>query len=108
MLVNLTIDGITAMDLMELRPEFDAKGVRFSEAESHHRGHSDMGVFTIGVPITIAVVRLLEKWIASRTPVTEISYTPQAGSTITMKTSGHEMDPEDLERFLTTMRNAMQ
>lgn len=92
---------------MELEPKLKDYGVEFTEDDTLDHAEGDMGIFTIGVPVTIAVVKLVETWIKSRTPLTEITVTAETGSA-TVKTKGHNMDPADVDRFLGVLKSAAE
>jgi len=94
--MNVTVGGITALDRMELTRELKAEGVEveFKEDKTAGHGQGDMGILTIGVPLTYAVAKVLTAWIKHRTPATEVT----VGNT-TIRKTGKDMTPEDLAKF---------
>ncbi len=98
--MSVTVGGITALDRMELTHELKAEGVvvEFKEDETAEHGQGDMGIFTIGVPLTYAVARVLQAWIKHRTPVTKIKVKNESGS-MTFEKTGKDMTPEDVAKF---------
>jgi hypothetical protein len=94
--MNVTVGGITALDRVKLTPELKAEGVEveFKEDETAEHGQGDMGIFTIGVPLTYAVAKVLTAWIKSRTPQTKVKV-----GNITIEKTGKDMTPEDVAKF---------
>ena len=95
--MNVTIGGITALDRMELTRELKAEGVEveFREDETAEHGQGDMGIFTIGVPLTYAVAKVLTAWIKNRAPATEV----EVGK-IKIRKTGKDMTPEEVAKFM--------
>lgn len=107
--MDVTIEGLTAMDRMqlepkltELEPELEGRRGEFTEDDTREHGHGDMGIFTLGIPVTLGVVRVLETWIKTRNPVTVVKVTSKEGefALVTRK------DPAELEKFLAVIRGA--
>ena len=94
--MNVTVGGITPLDRMELTRELKAEkiDVEFKEDETTGHGQGDMGILTIGVPLTYAVAKVLTAWIKHRTPQTEV----RVGDT-TIRRTGKDMTPEDVAKF---------
>ena len=94
--MNVTVGGITALDRVKLTPELKAEGVEveFKEDETAEHGQGDMGIFTIGVPLTYAVAKVLTAWIKNRAPATEV----EVGK-IKIRKTGKDMTPEEVAKF---------
>ena len=92
---DVKIDGITAADRMELEGKLE--GVQFSQSADHDHGSGDMGIFTIIVPLAIALapsVRdVLKEWLRQRNPETEVEVrVDKDGTTRKIKTKGGKND----------------
>jgi len=105
--MDATISGITAADRMELK-QLEGHGAKFTEDNTLDHAEGDMGIFTIGVPVTIAVIKLVEKWLETRTPLTEISITTTSGGSASVKTKGHKMDPTDLGMAVAVLKSTVE
>jgi hypothetical protein len=91
--MNVTIGGITALDRVELGPRLADHDIEFVEDETAQHGQGDMGVFTIGVPLTIAVAGVIRTWIKERAPLTKVKLEID-GKTVEIETNS----PEELEK----------
>jgi hypothetical protein len=64
--MSLTISGMTSLDRSELEAELEPYGAVFTEDEDTQQGAGDMGLFTLGVPLTIAATKIIKAWLKSR------------------------------------------
>jgi hypothetical protein len=100
--MDITITGINATDRMELRREPEFKGTSFTEDDRH--GNADMGVFSVGVPVTLALISVLKTWIKKRDPSTKVVFS-DTNDQIIYETKGKKADPDELGRILEQMRS---
>lgn len=91
--MDVTVGGITAMDRMELERALDGHHVEFKEDDTAQHGQGDMGIFTIVVPLTAAVVQVLNAWIKHRTPITTVEITEKGGRKRKITAKGAESIP---------------
>jgi hypothetical protein len=99
--MDVTITGVNPTDMMELRKNREFKGIEFTEDDSN--GQGDMGIFTVGVPVTLAVIKVLKTWIKERAPSTIVEISDANGKVV-YKTKGQKADPDELGRILEKMR----
>lgn len=94
--MDVTVGGITPLDRVELTQALKAEGVEveFKEDVTAGPGQGDMGLFTIGVPLTYAVAKVLTAWIKHRAPSTVIKV-----GDITIQRTGKDITPEDIAKF---------
>lgn len=94
--MQVTISGLSAKDRGQLeRAGVEDLGATITEDDSLDHGQGDMGIFTIIVPVTVALTSVLKKWIESRTPTTKIV----VGDRV-FEYTGPGMSPEEAERFV--------
>lgn len=95
---EVTISGIADADRMELEAALEPYGVEFKQEDADAHGYGDMGIFTIGVPLAIAlapsVAKVLKAWIKQRTPITTVKVTVNKnGTTTEVTTKGGAKQP---------------
>jgi hypothetical protein len=93
--MDIVISGLTATDRAQLERQAREKGVEIREDNALSEGHGDMGIFTIIVPVAVALAPVLKQWIKSRTPFTTIT----VGDRVFHRT-GPDMPSEELEAFV--------
>lgn len=105
--MDVTIRGITEMDRMELEQELEAHGAKFNDDDSSQHGQGDMGIFTIVVPLTVAVAQVLNTWIKQRTPITTVEVLVTEGSTTT-KVATQGGNTSDVQKLLESVRDSVK
>jgi hypothetical protein len=101
---TVTIEDLTATDKMQLEGALEPYGVEFQEVDSADHGYGDMGIFTIVVPLAIAlgppVAKVLKEWIKQRTPITTVKVTVKNGTKTTEVTTKGGAKQPNLDEVL--------